>query len=171
MYIEDYYILKGNSFLVDKVIKKNFFCSISKLNLNLKLKIVQKKSKLIFIFLLILLTFLNSFIFKFQKSFILLITSCYEIFYFLSKFILTVLPFYTKNKTMFFSNIFSLNNLVYILKALPLFMEIEKIIELNKFYFRIINQIKLKLTINVIFLDLYHKESICHLFKLPLYIY
>ena len=72
---------------------------------------------------------------------------------------------------MFFSNIFSLNNLVYILKALPLFMEIEKIIELNKFYFRIINQIKLKLTINVIFLDLYHKESICHLFKLPLYIY
>ena len=34
---------------------------------------------------------------------------------------------------MFFSNIFSLNNLVYILKALPLFMEIEKIEGCNKF--------------------------------------
>ena len=170
MYLEEYYILKSHYFLVDKILSKSFFFHTSNnFNLTYKIKFKSKKSNVIFIFLLLLLTFLNSFLFKLKNHFIITLISLNDIFMFLNRFILILLPFCVNNKNLFFIDYFNLNSLTFFFKSFPLISEIEQIIELNKFYISIIKEIESKLIINVSFINIFHKESLCHILKFPLY--
>jgi len=170
MYLEEYYNLKGNQFLIDKISKKSFF-SFTSTNFNLTyiIKLKTKKSGIIFVFLLILLTFLNSFIFKIKHNFVINLVNIYEVFNFMNRLILVLLPFCIYNKNLFFVDYFNLNSINYHFNQFPLISEIENIIELNKFYIKIIREIESKIIVNIPFLNIFHKESLCHILKLPVY--
>ena len=169
MYLEEHYHLKSNQFLVDKILKKSFFFTSTNFNLTYILKLKTKKSSIIFIFLLVLLTFLNSFIFKFKTNFIISLINIYEIFNFLNRLILILMPLYINNDNLFFINFFNLNSISYKFQQFPLLSEIENIIELNKFYIKTIKEIESKIIINIPFLNIFHKENLCHILKLPIY--
>ena len=169
MYLEEYYLLKSNVLLIDKILSKTFFL-FTAINFNLTyiIKLKLKKSNIIFILLLLVLTFLNSYVFKLKYNFIITLTTLYDIFEFLNRLILILLPSNIYNKKLFFSNYFNLNSLNYFFKQFPLIFEIDTLIKYNKYYFKILNKIESKLIINIPFLNILHKESICHILKLPI---
>jgi len=134
------------------------------------IKLTSKKSTTIFIFLLLLLTFLHSFTFKIKTAFAIVLTRLHEIFSFLNRLILVLLPFRNYNKKKFIKDYFNLNTLNYNFKAFPLIPEIENILELNKIYFRTIKIIEAKLVIKMSFINIFHKESFGQVLKLPVYI-
>lgn len=65
MYLENYYILKSNFFLLDKMLFPQKLKNIHKIyNLSFKVKLNLKTFKSNSILIFLLLSFLNSFIFK-----------------------------------------------------------------------------------------------------------
>jgi len=169
MYLEEYYHFKSNQFLVDKILNKSFFFTSTNINLTYIISLKTKKSSIVFIFLLVLLTFLNSFIFKFKTSFIISLINIYEIFNFINRLILTLMPLCIDNNNLFFIDYFNLNSINYRFQQFPLLSEIENIIELNRFYIKTIKEIESKIIINIPFLNIFHKENLCHILKLPIY--
>ena len=67
-------------------------------------------------------------------------------------------------------NISKLNILTYYFNTFPLIFEIEKLLELNNYNFKIIKKIEYKLILKTKFININHKESFSRMFKLPLII-
>ena len=92
----------------------------------------------------------------------------YSIFLFVNSFILFWLPLRIQNKILFSINLSNYNNLIYNFKGFPIISEIEKLLETNDYYFKILNQFESKLIINTTFKNLVHKETFARILKFPL---
>jgi hypothetical protein len=169
MHLESHYTYKNNLYLAEKIFNQYKIKIYSKINfLNFEIRYIAKKNKWIFILLFLLLTFFSTLVFNYKRKWIISIIYNYEIFIFINNFILFWLPTRIQNEPNNFNNVHGLNNLVYSFKAFPVIIEIEKLTEFNSCYYEILKQIKSKLTINTQFINIIHKESFSHFFKIPL---
>lgn len=92
----------------------------------------------------------------------------YNIFRFLNSFFLVWLPSRIENKILFSINLSNFNNLIYNFKGFPVILEIEKLLEINDYYFKILHQFEAKLILSVNFKNLIHKETFARILKFPL---
>lgn len=171
MYLENYYIFKNHFFLIDKTLnqrKYNFYLKIKSLNFKIKIRI--KNAEFIFNFLFLILIFLNFVIFKFKNHWMICMLHNSDIFIFLNNFILIWLPLSIQNMYLVSLSILRLSTLTYYFDYFPLIVEIEKLMELNNYNFKILKNIEYKLVLNTRFININHKESFSRMFKLPLMI-
>jgi hypothetical protein len=166
MYLENYYIFKGQLYLTDKIslVKVNkIFSDNFYLQFNINIK--KKKDKII---MFLMLNFMNLANRKSKIYSIFTLKSSSELFTFINNFILIWLVFSSSIKNIFLHGGTSKRNLILELKELPLITETEKLIEINTKYIQLFKEINVHLIIFKQFYNYSHKETFSRLLKMPI---